>query len=196
MDGSPELPHDLSRRGFIQSSLAVGGWTLAFAVAAKAGAAEAGVKALNAYVEIAPTGIVTITAKNGDGTQASAAFTVTPADAPPVVTVDQPSVTALESATATNTGTWSDYDDEAGLILSADHDTVTAHADHVVHEQCHRLQLRDEAPALVRDAERALGQGSRHPEIPDQHLERDLRAQGHTEAGDRQARRRARQDAR
>jgi isoquinoline 1-oxidoreductase beta subunit len=37
---------------------------LSFSLAAKAGAAEAGAKPLNAYVLIAPTGLVTITAKN------------------------------------------------------------------------------------------------------------------------------------
>jgi isoquinoline 1-oxidoreductase beta subunit len=53
-----------SRRDFLKSSAAAGGLMLAFSVAPKAGAAESGSKALNAYVLIAPTGLVTITAKN------------------------------------------------------------------------------------------------------------------------------------
>jgi isoquinoline 1-oxidoreductase beta subunit len=52
-----------SRRDILKSA-AAGGLMLAFSVAPKAGAAEAGAKALNAYVLIAPTGLITITAKN------------------------------------------------------------------------------------------------------------------------------------
>ncbi len=53
-----------SRRDFLKSSAAAGGLMLSFSLAPKAGAAEAGVKPLNAYVLVAPSGLVTITAKN------------------------------------------------------------------------------------------------------------------------------------
>jgi isoquinoline 1-oxidoreductase beta subunit len=53
-----------SRRDFLKAGVVSGGLVLAFSIAPKAGAAEAGAKALNAYVRIAPDGIVTITAKN------------------------------------------------------------------------------------------------------------------------------------
>ncbi|MEO8113079.1 MAG: xanthine dehydrogenase family protein molybdopterin-binding subunit [Phenylobacterium sp.] len=52
-----------SRRDFLVSA-AAGGFALSFLVAPKAGAAEAGASALNAYVRVAPDGIVWITAKN------------------------------------------------------------------------------------------------------------------------------------
>ncbi len=53
-----------SRRDFLKSGAAAGGLLLSFSIAAKAEAAEAGVRPLNAFVLIAPTGLVTITAKN------------------------------------------------------------------------------------------------------------------------------------
>jgi len=53
-----------SRRDFIKASASAAGLTLAFSIAPKAGAAEAGVKPLNAFVHVAPDGIVTIMAKN------------------------------------------------------------------------------------------------------------------------------------
>lgn len=53
-----------SRRDFIQASASAAGLLLTFSIAPKAGAAEAGVKPLNAYVHVAPDGIVTIMAKN------------------------------------------------------------------------------------------------------------------------------------
>jgi isoquinoline 1-oxidoreductase beta subunit len=53
-----------SRRDFIKATASVAGLTLTFAIAPKAGAAEAGVKPLNAFVHVAPDGIVTIMAKN------------------------------------------------------------------------------------------------------------------------------------
>ena len=58
------MPHRASRRDFLKSSAAAGGLMLSFSLAAKAGAAEAGAKPLNAYVLIAPIGLVIITAKN------------------------------------------------------------------------------------------------------------------------------------
>src|SRR5438045_2898478 len=53
-----------SRRDFIKASASAAGLTLTFAIAPKAGAAEAGVKPLNAYIHVAPDGVVTIMAKN------------------------------------------------------------------------------------------------------------------------------------
>ena len=63
-----------SRRDFIQASASAAGLVLTFAIAPKAAAAEAGVKPLNAYVRIAPNGVVTIMAKNpeiGQGVKTS-----------------------------------------------------------------------------------------------------------------------------
>ena len=57
--------HDVqANRRQILASVSAAGLTLSFAVAPKAGAQTAGVGALNAYVRVAPDGIVTITAKN------------------------------------------------------------------------------------------------------------------------------------
>jgi isoquinoline 1-oxidoreductase beta subunit len=53
-----------ANRREILASVTAAGLTLNFAVAAKAGAQAAGVGALNAYVRVAPDGIVTIVAKN------------------------------------------------------------------------------------------------------------------------------------
>src|ERR1700744_4460421 len=54
-----------SRRDLLKASVVGGGLVLAFRIAPKAEAAEtAGSQALNAYVRIAPTGVVTIMAKN------------------------------------------------------------------------------------------------------------------------------------
>jgi isoquinoline 1-oxidoreductase beta subunit len=54
-----------SRRDLLKASVVGGGLVLAFSIAPKAGAAEAaGAQALNAYVRIAPNGVVTIMGKN------------------------------------------------------------------------------------------------------------------------------------
>src|SRR4051794_40333670 len=53
-----------ANRREVLASVSAAGLTLTFAVAPKARAQEAGLKPLNAYVRVAPDGIVTITAKN------------------------------------------------------------------------------------------------------------------------------------
>ncbi|WP_068876236.1 MULTISPECIES: xanthine dehydrogenase family protein molybdopterin-binding subunit [unclassified Phenylobacterium] len=57
--------HDLkANRREILTSVGAGGLTLAFSIASKAEAQDDAVKPLNAYVQVAPNGKVTITAKN------------------------------------------------------------------------------------------------------------------------------------
>ncbi|WP_394764209.1 molybdopterin cofactor-binding domain-containing protein [Phenylobacterium sp.] len=53
-----------SRRDLLKASVIGGGLVLSFSIAPKAGAAGAGAQALNAYVRVAPDGIVTIMGKN------------------------------------------------------------------------------------------------------------------------------------
>ena len=52
-----------SRRDFIKTSAAAGGLMLSFSLAGQAGAQSAKAAQLNAFVTIAPDGIVTIIAK-------------------------------------------------------------------------------------------------------------------------------------
>jgi isoquinoline 1-oxidoreductase beta subunit len=53
-----------SRRDFIKASASAAGLVLSFSIAPKAGAATQGAQAINAYVKVAPDGVVTIMAKN------------------------------------------------------------------------------------------------------------------------------------
>jgi len=53
-----------SRRDFIKASASTAGLVLAFSLAPKAGAAAQGAAPINAYVKVAPDGVVTIMAKN------------------------------------------------------------------------------------------------------------------------------------
>jgi autotransporter-associated beta strand protein len=70
---------------------------------------------------------ITVTATNVDGSTASTSFAVSFTDVPPVVAAASPSVSALENASATNSGTWSDFDD--AVTLSADHGALVQNGD-------------------------------------------------------------------
>src|SRR5205823_2134982 len=61
---------------------------------------------------------VLITATNVDGSTATTTFDVSFTDVPPVVAADHPSVTFDEGQTATNTGTFADYDDAVTITAS------------------------------------------------------------------------------
>jgi hypothetical protein len=66
---------------------------------------------------------VTITATNADGSTTTANFGVGFTDVAPTVAADQPSVSAPVNTSATDTGTFSDYDD--AVTISASTGTVT-----------------------------------------------------------------------
>src|SRR5439155_6222902 len=66
---------------------------------------------------------VVITASNADGKTATTSFAVSFTDVAPTVSANSASVRAPENASATNSGTWSDYDD--AVALSASRGTVT-----------------------------------------------------------------------
>src|SRR4029078_2440065 len=66
---------------------------------------------------------VTITATNADGSTSSTTFSVSFTDVAPVVAADQASVSAPENALATNSGTFSDFDD--AVTISASLGSVT-----------------------------------------------------------------------
>src|SRR3569623_1115366 len=66
---------------------------------------------------------VTITATNADHSVSTTSFTVSGTDAPPAVSADKASVSAVENSQASNTGTWSDFDD--AVVLTASYGTVT-----------------------------------------------------------------------
>jgi hypothetical protein len=70
---------------------------------------------------------VTITATNADGSTTSTSFDVSFTDVPPTVAVDFGAVSAAENVSATNTGTWSDYDD--AVMLSASTGTLAQNDD-------------------------------------------------------------------
>src|SRR5262249_4725875 len=71
---------------------------------------------------------VTITATNADGSTASTAFAVSFTDVAPTVSAEQAAVSAAENQSATNTGTFGDYDN--AVILSASSGTVTQSGGH------------------------------------------------------------------
>jgi hypothetical protein len=66
---------------------------------------------------------VTITARNADGTTGKASFTFTVTEVAPRVTVTHASVRVNEHTTASNSGTWSDYDEKT-VTLTASQGTV------------------------------------------------------------------------
>ena len=68
---------------------------------------------------------VTIKATNTDGSFTTVTFHVAFTDVPPTITADLHSVSTFEDVAASNTGTWSDFDD--AVILSASQGVVTEH---------------------------------------------------------------------
>jgi hypothetical protein len=58
---------------------------------------------------------VTVTATNADGSSSSTTFTVHFTDVPPVVTEASSAITATVGSTATNSGTYSDFDDAVSV---------------------------------------------------------------------------------
>jgi RHS repeat-associated protein len=64
-------------------------------------------------------GTVVITATNADGSLSSASFSLAVNDAPPTVTANNSSITTPQGQAATNTGTFSDFDDAVTLTASA-----------------------------------------------------------------------------
>src|SRR5204862_496394 len=69
------------------------------------------------------SGTVTITATNADNTVATTIFTLTSTDVAPTVTETSTAVSTAENVTATNSGSFGDYDD--AVTLSASQGTVT-----------------------------------------------------------------------
>src|SRR5205823_1987467 len=62
---------------------------------------------------------VTITATNADGSTASTIFHVSFTDVAPAVAADHTSVSAAENASASNGGTFSDFDDAVTISASS-----------------------------------------------------------------------------
>src|SRR5207253_1753862 len=60
-----------------------------------------------------------IKATNADGTSATTSFTVSFTDVAPGIGADHPSVTVNEGQTASNTGTFADYDDSVTSITAS-----------------------------------------------------------------------------
>ncbi|HTU23523.1 MAG TPA: Ig-like domain-containing protein [Gemmataceae bacterium] len=124
VEGSGAFTLTVNGSGFNQNSTVQ--WNnsaLATTYDSRAGQVKASVPA----GDVAQEGTASVKVVNCDGgsrTSNTVTFTIT--DAVPTVSADKASVTAPETQAATNTGTWSDYDDS--VTLSADHGTVTQNA--------------------------------------------------------------------
>src|SRR5207248_8303935 len=70
---------------------------------------------------------VTVTVTDSTSLAGTASFLVTIVDAAPTVAAASSAVSAAENAAATNSGTWSDYDD--AVTLSTSTGTLTQNAD-------------------------------------------------------------------